>query len=324
MVSTQLQPIKLAYQGFMLPELQIGLDLGYDLATYQFVSHAHADHMPKNPNAYVYCTAATLALIRQRGFSGEAQVLEFGQWIDCGSSRVRLLPAGHILGSAMVHIESPWGSFLYTGDFRTPAAPTSDGFEAPQQVDVLLTEATFGLPIYKWKPHATLFEQIRNEAIASLKEGYTPIFLAYSLGKTQEVLHALKGIDAEIQVHGAGFGLCKIYEDFGHDLGVYEAYDRQSVQGKVLICPASALGAGTASNLKKVRTFYVSGWASLEARRVQAGVDALIPLSDHVDFFELIDFCRSLSPSKVWVTHTPDASVVQHYLAKEGIESSAI
>jgi putative mRNA 3-end processing factor len=90
----------------------------------------------------------------------------------------------------------------------------------------------------------------------------------------------------------------------------------------VLICTQSALQAGTASNVKKPHYIYVSGWATVEARRTQLGVDGMVPLSDHIDFFELIDFCQQLNPQKIWVTHTPDPKVVLHFLEQKGFDAS--
>jgi putative mRNA 3-end processing factor len=74
--------------------------------------------------------------------------------------------------------------------------------------------------------------------------------------------------------------------------------------------------------LKNKRIAYCSGWADLEARRAQQRVDAMIPLSDHLDFFELIELCKKLRPKHVYITHTPNPNVVQHYLSLEGISSS--
>lgn len=260
--------------------------------------------------------------MRARGYSGKTTILEFGEWIDIEGVRVQLLPAGHILGSSLVHIQTKDQTILYTGDYRFPASPTSEGIELPEQVDVLITEATFALPIYKWQEHEMVFESLRNEVQVALSEGKTPIILAYSLGKSQEVIYALKSLNLPIQVHAAAYALCKIYERFGIDLGNYVPYKREEVEGQVLVCTHSAIQSGTASNVKKPHFIYVSGWATVEARKTQLGVDAMIPLSDHIDFFELLNVCKKLSPKKIWITHTPDPKVVLHFLDHMGFNGS--
>lgn len=313
---------KAPYQGILLPEFGIGLDVGKSWAKHAIISHAHADHIPKRNDLNCWATPVTTALMRARGFSGKVNEIPFHEWIDLGNVQFQLLPAGHILGSAMVHIKTALGeSLLYTGDYRFPAAPSSDGFQLPKKVDYFITEATFALPIYKWKSHQELFAKIREEAKEALDEGLTPIFLAYSLGKTQEILVALKDAGLPIQVHGAAVELCKIYEQNGIDLGNYEPYKRETAANKVLVTPSSALAAGFASNVKKTKLIYVSGWATVEARRAQTGVDSLIPLSDHIDFFELLEVCKQLNPKKIWVTHTPDATVLNHFLTRMGFDA---
>jgi putative mRNA 3-end processing factor len=313
---------KAGYHGILLPELKIGLDYSGTKADHIFISHAHADHMPRNRKLTVYSTRPTAKLMRLRGFSGDIIEMEFGEPLETDHARITLYPAGHILGSAMTFIESDEGSVLYTGDYRTPPSPASEGFQLPDaRVDQFITEATFSLPIYKWKSHDELGEQIRKFARETLYEGYTPIFMAYNLGKAQELMWFLKDLDHPIQIHGAGFKLCSVYEEEGFDLGNYETYDRDTCEGNILIAPSSAPDSGFASNVKKIRTAYCSGWASSEARRTQLTADELIPLSDHLDFFELIDLCEQLSPEKVWITHTPNPKVVQHFLDQRNIRS---
>lgn len=313
---------KSGYHGIYFPNLKVALDGYHPDADYLFVSHAHADHMPRNRSAKAFATPATLGLMKKRGFRGEEKPLQFTEELKAGRFTAKLYPAGHILGSSMIYIESDEGSILYTGDFRTPPSPATEGFEAPKSADYLITEATFGLPVYRWKSHQELADEVQNFATESLEDGYTPVFLAYNLGKSQEIMHMLAPLGHEVMIHGAGYNLCPVYIDHGFDLGNYRAYDRDTCEGKILICPSSALSNGFASNVPKKRIAYCSGWAANESRRTQLTVDKLIPLSDHLDFFELIRFCSDLKPKKAYVTHTPNPDVVQHYLEKEGISAS--
>lgn len=312
---------KAGYQGIYLPDLGIAMDGTHPGAEYTFVTHAHADHMHRNRSVHTYASSPTIELMKLRGFRGESTTMAFGETVTTDRFSITLYPAGHILGSAMIYIESEYGSLLYTGDFRTPPSPATEGFEAPQQADYLITEATFGLPIYRWKSNEELADEIRTFASESLTDGYTPVYLGYNLGKAQEIMHLLAPLNHPIMIHGAGFRLCSVYDNFGYDLGPYQTYDRENCESKILVCPSSALSNGFASNVKKKRIAYCSGWASLEARRTQLTVDKLIAISDHLDFYELINFCERLSPKKVYITHTPNPDVVKHYLDKRHINS---
>ncbi len=310
------------YHGILLPDYDIGLDVGSDVARHIFISHAHADHVPANRHLAVYATPATAALMRVRGFKGHITEVPFGRIIDLGNARISLFPAGHILGSAMTYIETKEGSVLYTGDYRNPPSPCSEGFDYPDQVDFLITEATFSLPIYKWQSHDELFNDIRKFALSSRNRGDVPVFITYTLGKAQEVMMALEPLNIPIQVHSGAYGLCKVYEDFGFNIGSYSKIDSESISDTILVIPMSFLESGVLQKIRNKRIAYCSGWADLEARRAQQTVDALIPISDHIDFFELISLCKKLRPKHVYITHTPNPDVVQHYLSLEGIPSS--
>ncbi len=207
------------YHGIHLPDYNIGLDSDSEQMDHIFISHAHADHVPRNRKLAVYATPPTAALMRARGFTGEITELPFQSPLEIAEATVTFFPAGHILGSAMTYVETPDGNLLYTGDYRNPPSLASEGFICPEKVDYFITEATFSLPIYKWKSHEVLFEEIRDFARKARKHGDVPVFLTYNLGKAQEVMMALEPLGLPIQIHGAGFPLCKVYESFGLNLG---------------------------------------------------------------------------------------------------------
>jgi len=310
--------------GFHLPDLDIALDVASPVASHCFVSHAHADHVPKSSRMHVYGTPATAAFMRIRGFKGEIAELGFHQPIDLPNARVTLYPAGHILGSAMIYVETDEGTLLYTGDFRNPASLTSDGFAFPEHVDTLITEATFSLPIYRWKSHEELYGEIHRFAADALSDGAIPVFYGYSLGKTQEILHALAGLEEDTLVHDSGFKLCKAYEEHGVSFGSYSKLGSNILKPTPVITPSSANISTLWESPYPVRTAYVSGWAAAGNRNASSGADTGIALSDHIDFFELIDWIMLLRPSKTYVTHSPHPEVVCHFLGKWGLEASPI
>ncbi len=319
----------LGYHGIFLPDADLLLDgSGRDAPT--IITHAHADHVPRKRHHPVLASPATAALMRARGHAGSIEEIPFGECITLPGSqqtRVTLYPAGHILGSAMVFVETDQGSLLYTGDCCTPPSPASEGFQLPdRRVDYLIIEATFALPIYKWETHGALFRRICDFVLDALYEEATPVLLCYNLGKAQEVMHALASCDppVTVQIHSGGEKLCRVYEQFGVDLGRWEVYDADTLAGKALITPSSSLDTPMINDIRRKRIAYLSGWASLEERASQMHADALIPLSDHLDFFQLLDVCRTLAPRHIWLTHSPNPGVALHYLQQEGYSCGSL
>jgi putative mRNA 3-end processing factor len=315
---------KVSQSGFYFPDFNLAFDHSHKEAEHVFVSHAHADHMPRNLKVPVFCTRPTFKFMRLRGYKGEASILDFHKLLDLPNIRITLYPAGHILGSAMIYIESDEGNLLYTGDCKTPPSPASEGFTMPECIDHLIIEGTFGLPVYRWKSSECIAGEIQDFVTKTINENHTPIFLAYNLGKAQEIMHLLAPLKHPVQIHKDGFKLCGIYEEEGIDLGIYDEYDPVTCEGKILIAPSMTLSNGFASGISNKRIAYCSGWASVESHRHRMNADFRIVLSDHLDFFELINLCKTHAPKKVTITHSPNPDVILHYLRNLNIDSEAV
>src|SRR5699024_5435588 len=164
-------------------------------------------------------------------------------------------------------------------------------FELPvRRVNHFITAATFSLPIYKWKAPDQLAEEVRKFALETLNDDSTPVFLGYVLGKKQELMHMLAPTGLPLKIRSKAADLCPIYEQAGFNLGNYEPYQPNYNKDKVLITTRTALNNGFAPELEK-KVAYCSGWAVRMKNRTQMKADQFIPLSDHLDFFELISIC---------------------------------
>src|SRR5687768_16054019 len=112
-----------------------------------FVSHAHSDHIAEHEIAIA--TPATLALAERRIGLCDVVSLPFGQEHTLDQTRIRLVSAGHVLGSAMIRVEHDGGVLLYTGDFKLRSSLTVPQAE-PVKADCLVMESTFGKPMFRF------------------------------------------------------------------------------------------------------------------------------------------------------------------------------
>lgn len=306
--------------GVVLPELRLAFDLhvpGHDIV----VSHAHGDHVPWGaPHAYASKETADLLAIRSPEL--DVTVLPWGEPTRIGESLVTLHPAGHILGSALVHVETRSGeTLLYTGDTKPTECRSC---EPPRYVeaDTLIVESTFGLPIFRFPGRARLEETAVAFARETLAEGKTPVFLGYNLGKAQELIALLGHNGVPVSAHGAAWNLCAVYERHGIDFPHARAYVRGETAGSALVVPPSFRSHGMVTALD-ARVCYASGWALLSRSRAQRDADLLLPLSDHADYDGLFDIVSQVKPRRILTNHGY-ADVFAHLLRKAGHDAQPL
>lgn len=271
------------------------------------VTHAHSDHAGFGSKRYM--TAARGAgLLRLRvGDEGEITPLAFGQRVVHNGVTLSLHPAGHILGSAQVRLEHRGRVEVFSGDYKTASDDqTCDAFE-PLRCDVFITEATFALPVYQWRPQAILYREINDWWRRNLERGLTTIIFAYALGKAQRVLAGLDPQIGPIAAHGAVRRLLPAYRDAGVALPHVETItpdNLKQLRGKALVlAPPSAAGTTWLRKLGPLSTAFVSGWMQLRGTRRRRNVSRGFALSDHADWPGLLSAIRATGAPHIGVTH---------------------
>lgn len=274
-----------------------------------FVSHAHSDHTANH--AEVILTEATRRLMRARvGGQRTEHVLGFGERVDLREGRLggardgflTLLPAGHVLGSAMSLLEDESGSLLYTGDFKLRSGLSAEVCE-PRRADVLVMETTFGRPHYVLPPTEEVLQGILRFCQEALAEGQVPILLGYSLGKSQEVLSSLLRAGLPVMLADPVAKLTRIYADLGREFPPYRSLVPAEAAGHVILCPPGKGLANLRQELGRVRVAMMTGWAMDPGCRYQYQVDAAFPLSDHADYPDLLEMVRRVAPKCVYTLH---------------------
>ena len=263
-------------RGILLPELDLWLD-PQDQRDTAFVSHAHSDHIGNHREVILSEITAKLMAIRLPGRRVEHS-LPFRSPMHFRGATVTLLPAGHIFGSAQVHINFGGETLLYTGDFKLRKGISAEPIQW-LHADTLIMETTYGLPRYVFPPVEEVIAEIAKFCVESLEENLVPILFGYSLGKAQEILAALHGSGLRILLAPTVYKLTRLYEALCRPLPEYFPYDESRTAGSVVICPPTANRTRLVQRIKNRRTAMLTGWALDPATIHRYQCDAAYPLS---------------------------------------------
>ena len=288
------------------------------------VTHGHADHA-RGGHGAVWATPETLAIMDVRYGQQSANPVQYGETIRMGEVEVGYVPAGHVLGSAQIVLDYRGERVVVSGDYKRRSDPTCTPFE-PVKCDVFVTEATFGLPVFR---HPDTGDEI-DKLIAALHANPTRCVLvgAYALGKAQRVIAELRerGHEAPIYLHGALQRLCDLYVEQGVRLGELRAVadaSKAEMAGHVVMCPPGALNDRWSRRLPDPITAMASGWMRVRQRARQKNVELPLILSDHADWDELTTTLLEISPKEVWVTHGREDALV-HWCMTHQIRARAL
>jgi DNA ligase-1 len=317
--------IRIAYSnGIYLPEADYWLDPKRPVDR-AFISHAHFDHFA--PHKIADTSAYTCRLIEERA-NLETQWNKHPwrePWTVAEGLQGTLYPAGHVLGSAMIHLQSENESLLYTGDFKLRPSLTAEKAEPPQ-ADILIMETTYGQPHYLMPPVEKTIAQIVNFCKAAFEDRVIPVLLAYSLGKTQELIAQLRDhISAPIYLHPQAYKVTSLYEENGVTFPPYqEIPQNQKLPGEaILIVPPQILGTAWMRRLPPRRAAIITGWALDPGAIYRYRCDQAFPLSDHADYNELIDLVRCVKPRRVFTVHGYAIEFAE-ILRQQGVEAWAL
>ncbi len=290
------------------------------------LTHAHADHARPGSRRYLVARAGERVMRRRLGTGGRIETMDYGETTVRHGVRISLHPAGHVLGSAQIRLEWRGEVAVVTGDYKTAPDPTCAPFE-PLPCHHLVTESTFGLPIFRWPAAATVVAQIESWWRANRDTGRASILYAYALGKAQRLLAALDPSIGPIYTHGAVENLNTDYRAAGVALApthrVAEAAAGTDWSRALIVAPPSAHATPWMRRFGDAATGFASGWMRLRGPRRRRAVDRGFVLSDHVDWPALDAAIAATGAERVWVTHGYRNALVR-WLAGRGVEARAV
>jgi putative mRNA 3-end processing factor len=286
------------------------------------ITHAHGDHARYGHGKYL-TSASGVNVLRSR--LGEISVdgLEYGETVNHNGVTISLHPAGHVLGSAQVRMEYQGEVWVASGDYKIEPDKTCAPFE-PVRCDTFITESTFGLPIYRWEPEQSIFDDINRWWKKNVDEGRTSVIFGYSFGKAQRILSGLDPSIGPIVCHGAVEPLNRVYREGGILLPptlMVSDVDKAALKQSIVVAPPSASGSAWMKRFGDYSDAFASGWMQLRGARRRRGVDRGFVLSDHADWPGLMSAIAATGAQRIIVTHG-SIPVMVKWLCQQGLDAA--
>ena len=289
------------------------------------ITHAHSDHARGGSNSYL-CHHFTKPLLQLRLGDHHYESIDWREPVYMNGVKVSLHPAGHIIGSAQVRVEYKDEVWVFTGDFKTEDDELSTAFE-PVRCNCFITESTFGLPIYKWKPQEVIFNNMKEWIHLNKVAGKASVFIAYSLGKSQRILKPLSETGLPIFAHGAVYNIHQTLLNNGWDLPFVKRITPETTKEElkecIVIAPSGAEGSPWIKRFSPYAVGTCSGWMQVRGNVRRRNADAGFALSDHADWDGLISAVKATGAQKVFATHGFQ-SAFSRFLNEHGIEAAEV
>ncbi len=289
------------------------------------ITHAHGDHICHGCRRYLTSRDGLNVLRARLGAEAVIETAKYGETVRQNGVSVSLHPAGHILGSSQVRIEHAGAVAVVSGDYKVEPDATCAPFE-PVKCHLFVSESTFGLPIYQWRPQAETFQDIRAWWVANQEAGRASVLFAYALGKAQRLIYGIGDGPGPIYTHGAVETMNRAYRESGVSLPetTYAAVKTTGDWARALIvAPPSAQGSPWLRRFGVMSTGFASGWMMIRGARRRRSVDRGFVLSDHADWPGLLSAIDATGAEQVWLTHGYTA-VVTRWLRDQGRDARVI
>lgn len=304
------------------------------------ITHAHSDHL-RNGHQRYFCAAPGEGLAREK-LSQKADVTAapYAHPVEMGDVQISFHPAGHILGSAQIRIDDGRQVWVVSGDYKRSPDPTCMPFEV-LPCDVFITEATFALPIYHWKPGIEVAREILAWWLANRRRKTTSLLFCYSLGKAQrilaELLQAMEQEKAEGSPDGSVFvspamaPLIQLYRQAGIAMlptlllpeAGYHSSEEVDYETALILAPPQVFDSRWIRRFKRYETGFASGWMHVRYTRHNRGYDRGFVISDHADWPELIRTIRETGARRILPMHG-NTGVIIRYLIENNLFAEPI
>lgn len=286
------------------------------------ITHAHSDHAKWGHQHYLAHTLSSEILYYRLG-EINLETMNYGESRSKNGVKITFYPAGHIPGSAQIKVEYQGEIWVVSGDYKTEDDGLCAPFE-PVKCHSFISECTFGMPVYKWKPQAEIFKDINEWWLQNQKEGKIAVLAGYSLGKAQRILQNLDLNIGKVFTHGVIQNSNEALIRNGIQLNpttlISASTTKEELKGNIVICPPSAVGTPWMRKMSPYSFGYCSGWMAIRGAKRRRAADRGFVLSDHADWDGLISAIKATECETVYLTHGYTASF-SRYLSEIGYDA---
>jgi putative mRNA 3-end processing factor len=314
--------IEFTPQGMYCPQAGMHID-PWQPVDKAIITHAHGDHARRGNKYYLAHSTSEHVLRLRLGENISLQTIEYNEPMFVNGVKISFHPAGHIVGSSQIRLEYGGEVWVASGDYKTETDDLSQPFE-PVRCHTFISESTFGLPVYQWRPQSEIFEEINQWWKENQQADKVSILFGYSLGKAQRILQNLDTSIGKIFVHGAIWHTNEALQQDGISLPEVIRVNRelahQIYRGGLVLAPPSAMATPWIRKFAPYATASASGWMTLRGAKRRKALDRGFVLSDHADWNGLNTAIEATGAQRVYVTHGYKSAFAR-YLTEKGIEA---
>ncbi len=288
------------------------------------ITHGHSDHS-RWGSQYYLCTRLAKPVIRHRLGPVNLETVEYGEVRTINGVDFSFHPAGHIVGSAQIRVAYKGEVWVASGDYKLEDDGISGAFE-PVRCHTFITESTFGLPVYRWKPQKDISAEINQWWKDNQAQDKISIITAYALGKAQRILTSIDPSIGPVFTHGAIENINEIIRAQGIKLPptrrITPENRSKGYAGGLIIAPPSVIGSLWLRQFKQSSLGIASGWMAVRGSRRRRNADRGFVLSDHADWNGLNEAVRATGASRIIATHGY-SDIFSQWLRQQGFEAGA-
>lgn len=311
-------------QGIYCPPADVYIDPWRPVGR-ALITHGHADHARWGHKHYL-CTHRAKPVMRYRLRQVKIESVDYGEPVRINGVRFSFHPAGHIIGSAQIRVEYKGEVWVVSGDYKVENDGLCQPFE-PVKCHTFITESTFGLPVYNWKPQEEVFAEMNDWWRQNKAENKVSVLTGYALGKAQRLLQGLDPSLGTIYTHGAIENTNEVIRNQGIELRktvrITQDIKRMAFPGNLVLTTPGAVGTTWMRRFKNASIGSASGWMSLRGARRRRAADRGFVLSDHADWEGLNQAVKATGAERVYVTHGY-TDIFRRWLEEQGIEAGIV